>query len=183
MKGTRQKVSILFIVALLLVFVHLVNTTLDGALNQFGVIPRSLESLHHLFFAPFIHVSWGHLYNNLLGLAVFSVLCLLRSTGFYLVNSLTIIIVSGLVVWVAGRTASHIGASGWVFGLWSLSIATAWFDRRLGNIFIAMLVIVFYSGLAYGVLPNDPGVSFEMHLAGAVAGVVAAFLYSPRSQQ
>lgn len=46
-----------------------------------------------------------------------------------------------------------------------------------------MIAIVFCGGLAYGVLPNDPGISFEMHLAGAMAGVVTAFLYSRRLQQ
>lgn len=178
MKAIRHKGWILLIVALLLVGVHIINSTMGGGLNQFGVIPRSIESLHHILFAPFIHIGWGHLYNNLIGLGILSALCLLRSPGFYIVNSLIIIVVSGLLVWVFGRTASHIGASGWVFGLWSLSIAIAWFDRRFSNIVIAMIVIVFYGGLAYGILPNDPKISFEMHLAGAVAGVLAAFIYS-----
>ena len=179
MKSIRSKALVLTVVALALTIIHLLNSQMDGVLNQYGVIPRSVDHLHQILFAPFIHIGWGHLFNNLLGLAVFGSLCLLRSIRFYAINSLIIIVVvGGLLVWVFGRPASHLGASGLVFGLWSLSIAIAWFDRRFGNIVVAMIVIFFYSGLAYGILPGDPGISFEMHLAGAVAGVLSAFLYS-----
>lgn len=75
------------------------------------------------------------------------------------------------------RTASHIGASGWVFGLWSLSIAMAVFDRSLKNIVIALIVVFLYGGMIYGVLPGDPRISFEAHIFGAIAGVLCAFFY------
>ncbi len=80
------------------------------------------------------------------------------------------------MVWLFARPAIHIGASGWIFGLWSLTIAMAWFDRRFINIVIAVFVIFFYGGMFYGVLPGRPGVSFESHLFGAVAGVICALL-------
>jgi len=94
-----------------------------------------------------------------------------------------IIAVGGLLVWVFGRSASHVGASGWIFGLWSLCVATAWFDRRFGNILLAVLVLFFYGSMILGVLPGDPAVSFEMHLAGAIAGVLCAFSYTVRGRQ
>ena len=81
----------------------------------------------------------------------------------------------GLLVWLFARNALHIGASGWIFGLWSLCIATAWYDRKFINILIALLVVFLYGGMLFGVLPNDPRISFESHFFGAIAGVVCAF--------
>jgi len=171
------RLKVISVVFLLLITVHILNIVLDGQLGQYGVIPRTTGSLLHIFTAPFIHGNVGHLLNNLVGIAVFSAFCLVRSIRFYLASSLFIIIVSGILIWIFGRTASHIGASGWIFGLWSLSIAIAWFDRRFINIAIAFLVLFFYGGMIYGVLPSDPGISFEAHLFGAASGVICAFLY------
>lgn len=167
------------LIAALLFFisaVHVVNVLLGGSLNQYGVIPRNMGSLFHIVTAPFIHGSLGHLINNLMGLSIFSALCLLRSIRFYLLSSLFIIVVGGLLVWLFGRSASHIGASGWIFGLWSLSIANAVFDRSFQNILVAVLVVFLYGGMIYGVLPSGQYISFEGHLFGAVAGIACAFL-------
>lgn len=92
-----------------------------------------------------------------------------------MVSSLIIIVLTGLLVWVFARKAVHIGASGWVFGLWSLSIAIAFFQRSFVNIAIAVFVLFFYGGMIYGVLPQDRYVSFESHLFGAIAGIVCAY--------
>jgi len=178
MIGTlKLRVKLLVALQALLLAVHLVNILLDGQLSQYGVIPRSLDSGFHIITAPFIHGSWGHLLNNLVGLSVFSAFCLLRSVRFYLLSSAFIIVLSGGLIWLFARSASHIGASGWVFGLWSLSIAMAFFDRSFTNILIALLLVFFYGGMIYGVLPADPGVSYEAHLFGVVAGVVCAFFF------
>ena len=162
---------------LLLVSVHLINTFFSGSLAQYGVIPRSTDSLWHIFTAPFIHASWTHLWGNLIGISIFSAFCLTRSIRFYVFASIFVITMSGLGVWLFARTASHIGASGWIFGLWSISIAMAIFDRSLKTIVIALIVIFLYGGMIYGLLPNNPDVSFEAHIFGAVAGVICAYFY------
>ncbi len=174
----RLRLRVISLLLLLLIAVHMLNMHLDGYLGRFGIMPRSLGHWYHILTAPFIHANYVHLMNNLMGLTVFGSLCLLRSIRFFLYSSVVIILLSGTLVWLFGRSALHIGASGWIFGLWSLSIATAWFDRRLLNILLAILVVVFYGGMAYGVMPTDPRVSFESHLAGAIAGVVAAFAFA-----
>ena len=171
------KVKLLAAVWGLLIAVYIANILLHGQLNQYGVIPRSLEHSFHIVTAAFIHGSWGHLLNNLFGLGVFSAFCLLRSIRFYLLSSVFIILLSGAMVWVFARSASHIGASGWVFGLWSLSIAMALFDRSVNNILIALLLVFFYGGMIYGVLPTVAQLSYEAHLSGAVAGVICAFFH------
>lgn len=161
-----------------IVAVHAVNTMMDGGLNRFGIYPRSTDSWFHIFTAPFIHGDVTHLVNNLLTLSILGGLCLVRSPRFFLCSSLFIITLSGLLVWLFARTGSHIGASGWIFGLWGLTLAMAWFDRRFVNILVALFVFMFYGGLIYGVLPTDSRISFEAHLFGAISGVVFAFVFT-----
>lgn len=160
--------------------VHIINRLFDGYFFSYGVIPRNIDQLPFILTAPFIHSSWAHLVNNMIGLSIFSALCLLQSIRFYLACSVFIIICSSLLVWLFGRDAMHIGASGWVFGLWSLCIALAWYERSVKNIAVGLVVIVFYGGMAHGLLPTSPEVSFEYHLFGALAGMASAAIYAKK---
>lgn len=154
--------------------VQLLNVFTGGSLVALGIHPREPYGLLGVFLSPFIHGSWWHLFNNTLGFVIFSGLILTRGLPFYIKASAVIVIVGGLLVWLFGRQAVHIGASGWVFGLWSLCIALAWFERSVINVVIAVGVIVFYGGMIIGVLPGNPYISFESHAFGALAGVMAA---------
>lgn len=177
--------KIKFVVGLctLMIVVHIVNVLLAYNLNRYGIYPRQVSSIWTIFTAPFLHGSAYHLINNLIGLCLFSAFYFLHSLRRYLYSSIFIITFTGLLVWLFGRNAIHIGASGWVFGLWSLCIATAWFERRFLNILIAFFVILFYGGVIYGVLPRDASVSFESHLFGVIAGIVCAYINSKRKLQ
>lgn len=171
-----QRFKIVLTVCGVLSLVHVVNMALGGQLNQFGILPRDTNSLPYIYSSPLLHGNLSHLVNNLIGLAIFSWLCLLRTIRLYVWSSLFIITFTGILVWLFGRPAMHIGASGWIFGLWSLSIALAWFDRRPLNILIALVVVFLYGGMIYGVLPQDASISFEAHFFGAISGVLAAWL-------
>ncbi len=156
--------------------VHIANIATGFQLIQYGIKPHVINSLPGIYAAPFLHGGLDHLLNNLVGFAIFSWLCMMRTIRLYDWSSLFIITTSGLMIWFLGRPAVHIGASGWIFGLWSLSIALAWFDRRALNIFIAIVVVFLYGGMVYGVLPGNPRISFEAHLFGALSGILAAWL-------
>lgn len=161
----------------LMATIQLVNFQLEGALERYGILPRSTDNLPNIFSAPFVHASNSHLLSNIFGLLVFGSLVAFRSRWLFVWGSLFIISVSGGMAWLIGREALHIGASGWIYGLWSLTIGIAWFDRRLINIAIALVVLVVYGSMSYGLLPLQPTVSFEMHIAGAIAGVICAYCY------
>lgn len=176
MRRLSSKFRWLFLFAGIMVAAQVFNWAFNGWLYQFGLVPRQVGSLPGIYIAPFLHGSLVHLINNLFGFFIFSSLLFVHSLQRYLWSSFFIVTLTGILVWCFGRSALHIGASGWIFGLWSLTIATAWFDRRFINILIAVAVIFFYGGMLWGVLPTDPGVSFESHLFGAFAGVVCAFM-------
>jgi membrane associated rhomboid family serine protease len=171
-----KKLRFLVWLCALLIGVHIVNILVHYQLNRYGIYPRHWQSLWTIFAAPFLHGSIYHLVNNLIGLCLFSGFYLIHSLRRYVYSSLVIIVVTGLLVWLFGRNAIHVGASGWVFGLWGLCIATAWFERRPMNILIACVVVIFYGGVIYGVLPRDAGVSFESHFFGVFAGIFSAYL-------
>lgn len=179
----REPIKLLFLLCMLMVGVHVINLLTQGMLFQLALHPRDIQSLPFIYTSPWIHGNWQHLINNLLGFIIFSTLCLIRGVPFYIKSSLLIITFTGLLVWAFARGAHHVGASGWIFGLWSLSIALAWFQRNLLNFVIAVFVAFFYGGMIYGVLPNDPLVSFESHFFGAISGVFTAYLMTRKKRR
>ena len=176
-RATLRDLSLVLGVIVLMAIVLLVDDRSAAQLRQFGILPRSTGHWWHVLSAPFIHGSYSHLASNAAGLLVFGSLTILRSRWLFLTGSVFIIIMGGSLVWLFGRPALHFGASGWVYGLWALTIAIAWFDRKILSIFVALLVLIFYGGMSYGLLPMEPSVSFEMHIAGGLAGVLCGFLY------
>ena len=162
------------------VLVYIANVALNGYIAKFGILPRDMATWYHIFFSPFIHGSTTHLVNNMIGFSVLAGVCLIRSLSLFFWNSVGIIVIGGALVWVFGRESFHIGASGWIFGLWSLAIATAWFNRKFIYIVAAIAVLFFYGGMFFGMLPSDPRISFEAHLFGAIAGVICAAISGKR---
>ena len=160
--------------------VHVIDLFLGGSLKSFGIQPREIGSAYTIATAPWLHADFVHLGSNLAAFVVLGSLVLLQGLRYFVKASALIILLGGTLVWLLGRGSIHIGASGWIFGLWSLVIALAWFDRSPRNIAIALAVVFFYGGMVFGVLPTAGYISFESHLFGAMAGVFAAFTLSKK---
>jgi membrane associated rhomboid family serine protease len=163
-----------------MIAVHVVNMFTGGYLNSFGIEPREIGSAYTIATAPWLHADLGHLGSNLAAFVVLGSLVLLQGLRYFVKASAVIIILGGALVWLLGRDSTHIGSSGWIFGLWSLVIALAWFDRSPRNIAIALAIVFFYGGMVFGVLPTASYISFESHLFGAIAGIFAAFTLSKK---
>lgn len=69
----------------------------------------------------------------------------------------------------------HIGASGLIYGISAFLIFFGLLRRDFLSLLISIGVMVAYGGIFYGILPTDPGISWESHLAGALVGMVTAF--------
>ncbi len=178
-KRFLRRFNLLFVLAVMMIGIQLVSIVIQNTLIGFGIIPREIAAIPNILTAPFIHGSWTHLMNNLLGLFIFGSLCLVRSKQLFVFSSVYIIIVGGLLVWSFGRPVAHIGASGWVFGLWAVCICSAFIEKNLISIIIAFFVIAFYGSMIYGLLPGSPRISFESHVFGAVAGFFS-LVYRPK---
>lgn len=68
----------------------------------------------------------------------------------------------------------HIGASGLVFGWFGFLVTRGVVDRSPVTLISALLVGLIYGSIVWGVVPGQPGVSWEAHLFGAIAGAVAS---------
>lgn len=151
-------------------------------LEVLGLKPRTLGGVPGIVAMPFLHSNLSHIIGNTIPLVFLLVLV----TGSR-ANSLQVIVgislLGSLLLWLFGRNANHIGASLLVFGLASFLIFSGIFEKRFKSIVLSVLVAFIYgTTLITGVLPTQPGVSWDGHLAGAVAGAIIAWsLVKPKT--
>jgi len=145
--------------------------------NAFGLTPRKLVGAVGIVTMPFLHANWGHLLSNTDPLLVLLVL-LVGSKARSWATVVEIMLVGGVLLWVFGRSATHVGASGLIFGLVAFLIASGVFERRIIPLIVSLIVGFLYGGTLFsGVLPvGNSGISWDGHLCGAIAGVIVAWL-------
>jgi membrane associated rhomboid family serine protease len=175
--------GIVWLVATLWV-VHLADVVLPIDFNLYGLVPRTAWGLIGIPLMPLLHASWGHLLGNTIPLCIL-LFILLGSRCDYMEVILSIIIGGGVLLWCFGRSAVHVGASGFVYGLVAFLIASGFLDRKPVSILVALLVGFLYGAtLLFGVLPIvGTAVSWEGHLFGAIAGVGAAFALAKNASE
>ncbi|MEM9165252.1 MAG: rhomboid family intramembrane serine protease [Cyanobacteria bacterium P01_F01_bin.4] len=153
-----------------------------GSLDSYGIVPRQLMGLRGIVFAPFLHGNFEHLIANTLPLVTLSWLVMVREISDWVWVTLLAALVAGLGTWLVGASTSvHIGASGLIFGYVGFLLMRGYFERSVVAIAFSLLVILFYGGILWGVLPSQPGISWEGHLFGFVGGVIAARLLARKS--
>lgn len=166
-------VSIGFVV--LLWMVEIADRTTPGSLERYGIRPRTDEGLGGIVAAPLLHAGWGHLEANTGPLLVLGFLVAVVSTARFVGVLAWSWLVSGIGVWLVGAENSvTVGASGLVFGLLTYLLVAGFLERRPVGILVAVAVFLIYGSVLLGVLPGQPGISWQGHLFGAVGGVVAA---------
>lgn len=155
--------------------IELVDTVLlDDELQGNGIVPRDLSGIDGIAYAPFLHLGWPHLIANTVPFLVLGGLVSLWGWRRWLAVTLIVIVIGGAATWLVARSAIHIGASGLVFGYFGFLLAAVFYERRLWPVVPAVIAIVAYgSAVVTGLAPTD-GVSWEGHLLGAIAGVLAA---------
>jgi membrane associated rhomboid family serine protease len=142
-----------------------------------GIYPRKIGGLKGILFSPLIHADWKHLVDNsmpvlLLSLALFY---FYRDIAYKI--WLLIYLIGGILLWAVGRPAYHIGASGLIYGLAAFLFLSGVLRRVRSLMAISLLVVFWYGGMVWGLLPFDFEVSFEAHITGAVAGIILAVVY------
>ncbi len=157
--------------------IQVINWALGYRLNlAFGLIPRHIGGIDGIFGMPVLHASFSHLMSNTPPLVLMGTLLALTATRALLLVNAVIIALGGALVWLFGSNAIHIGASGLVFGWFGFLVARGVVDRSPVTLGAAFLVALVFGSIIWGVLPGQPGVSWEAHLFGALAGAVAALV-------
>ena len=145
-------------------------------IESFGLVPRRLFGLAGIVTMPFLHASLAHLLSNTAPLLVLlSLLAGSKADSRIIVAA--IIVQNGALLWLMGRGGtSHIGASGLVFGLAVFLIVSGFLERRFVPLAISIVVMLMYgSSLISGIIPWQPGISWDGHLFGGIAGASTAW--------
>ena len=142
--------------------------------ERFGVRPRQLAGLPGILFAPLLHDGFGHLLANSLPMLILLTVMLHLYPNAALKVLPAVYFGPGIAVWLFARGSDHIGASGLVYGLVSYIFAAGLIRRDARAIAATLLVCLLYGALVWGVLPIQPGVSWETHLSAALIGLALA---------
>ena len=181
--STQRKYSIFILPVLfilVLFVVEWIEHTYGMRFAKYGVLPRTLEGLKGVLLSPFIHSDWKHLTNNALPLFV-----LTATLGFFYKGIAKEVflwswLMSGLWLWAIGRPSFHIGASGLLYALASFLFFSGFIRKHTKLMSISMFVVFLYGGMVWGIFPMTKHISWEGHLAGALAGLILAYWFKDK---
>jgi len=142
-----------------------------------GVYPHHLKGLPGILFSPFIHSDFGHLISNSLPIFILSAMLVYFYRQISYRIFIQLYLLAGICVWLAGREAWHIGASGVVYALATFHFVSGIIRNDVRLLTLSVIVVFLYGGLVWGMLPIRPEILWEGHLWGAISGVVLAFYY------
>ncbi|HEY5125497.1 MAG TPA: rhomboid family intramembrane serine protease [Ignavibacteria bacterium] len=146
-------------------------------LGIYGVEPKVIKGLTGIITSPLIHADFEHLFSNTISLFLLT----FGMFYFYRRPSLKVFTIiylgTGLLVWIFGRPAFHIGASGLIYGFASYLFFMGVFRRDKGAMALSLLMVFLYGSLVWGLFPVDQRISFESHISGAVLGLLCAIIF------
>jgi len=180
-KKEFNKIKDSFLISLLFVAVMWgifgVETLFNLDFGDYGVYPRTVSGLKGIFLYPFVHGDILHLFNNSVPLLVLGTMLFYFYRKISWEVSIYIWVASGLWLWIIGRPSYHIGASGFVYGLAAFLFFSGLIRRNANLLTLSLLVVFLYGSLIWGIFPIEEHISWEGHLAGALAGTVTAWFY------
>lgn len=184
----RKKMLLSMIIPLVFISLMWILKTIevlfDFEMTHLGILPLTLNGIPGIVLSPFVHDDFRHLFNNTLPLFF------LASALFYFYSDIAIKIsvwtwfLTGLFVWLAGRTAWHIGASGLVYGLASFLFFSGIIRRYFRLVALSLLIVFLYGSMVWGIFPDVyKNVSWESHMLGFISGIVLAVVYRNKGPQ
>jgi membrane associated rhomboid family serine protease len=173
----RSGIKLLVALVALMWLSEAVDTALHGRLDQYGIVARTPEGLLGILTAPFLHLGFGHLISNTLPLVTLGLLIAVGGALRLFSVTAIVVVLGGFGTWLISPPHTiTIGASGLVFGYAVYLVARGLFNWRVSQVLIGVVVVLVWgSALLGGLLPQD-GISWQGHLCGAIAGLLAAWV-------
>ncbi|MEN9444319.1 MAG: hypothetical protein RIS47_1209 [Bacteroidota bacterium] len=167
---------------LFITFIHLYSQLAETDLGWLGIHPRQFRWLPTILTYPLIHGGWEHLFNNSAPLLVLITILNYQYPENFSRIFWILYFSSGLGLWLIGASAVHIGASGIVYGLVFFLFLAGILDTRQQSKIFALIIVLLYGSVVWGLLPIDPKISWEGHIAGALSGLSLALIYAKKPQ-
>lgn len=146
--------------------------------RPWAVAPLESAGLLGILGAPLLHGSVQHLGANSFALLILGTLAGSVYPKATLRAFPLLWIGSGLGAWLLGDIGSrHLGASGITHGLMFLVFVLGLLRRDRPAIAAGLIAFLFYGSMLITILPHEPGVSWQSHMGGALAGIVSALLF------
>jgi membrane associated rhomboid family serine protease len=180
----KREVYLSAVYALILTFlawvVLIVSVVFSLNFRQYGLRPLEPEGLIGIFTMPLLHSGWDHLVSNTPPLFVlfFGLFLFYKKTSWRIL--LYLYVISGFLTWLMGRSSTHIGASGLVYGLASFHFVSGVIKKVPRQQAFALLVAFLYGGFVWAFFPTlyrETNISWEGHLSGLITGIILAFYF------
>lgn len=176
--------ALLFSILAVMWLVEMINSLDNGALDTDGLYPRNVARLWGVLTFPFIHASFSHLLDNTIPFLFLGAIIALRGAARLGFITLFVILVGGLGTWlVSPAYPPTVGASGVVFGYAAYLLARGFFDRRLWEVVVGGIVAVVWGAALVASLVPQAHISWQAHLCGGIAGILAAWILSSRDRR
>lgn len=189
MKPELRRILLALIFPLFLLFIlyviRFLESGMDWNFTHWGIYPRTLKGVIGIFSHPLVHSSWTHLLANTFPLMFLSwcIFYFYRDLGAVIL--LFVWIVGGFFTFIIGQPGWHIGASGLIYSLAFFLFFSGFIKRLIPLIAISLLVTFLYGGLVWNMFPTfaAENTSWEGHLSGAMAGIIASVLFRNEGPQ
>ncbi len=174
---TSLKISLWVVAIIWIVFI--LNYIFVVDFRAYGIRPRDIYGLIGIPLSPFLHGNYEHIISNSIPLFFLTLTIVQFYKKLWLPVTIFSIFVGGFAVWLfAQSNSNHIGASGVIFSYIGFLLFSGIFRRSFKSILIGIIVFLLYGGALWnGIIPNQPGVSWQGHLFGAIAGIFVAYIY------
>lgn len=164
--------------------VEIINSLDNQQLNSDGLYARNVDRLWGILTFPFIHANFAHLFDNTIPFVFLGAIIALRGAARLGFITAFVIVVGGIGTWlIAPAYPATVGASGVVFGYAGYLLARGFFDRRLWELVIGGIVAVVWGAALIASLVPHANISWQAHLCGGIAGVLAAWVLSARDRR
>lgn len=159
----------------------LVQEFQEVRLNFLGIIPKRIDGLAGIATTIFVHSNLDHILSNSIPFIILAWALFYFYSEFSIKALVLMWLTTGLYVWIIGEpNGVHVGASGLVYALAAFHIASSLLRKVYAIMAFALLVVFLYGSMVWGFFPElfpKQNISWESHLMGTVAGIVAAFYF------
>jgi membrane associated rhomboid family serine protease len=176
-----QGITLLVGIVAVMWVVEVINSIDSNNLSADGIYARNVGRIWGIFTSPFLHAGFPHLIDNTIPFVFMGLIIAIRGAARLAVVTGIVIVIGGLGTWLIAPAGSDtIGASGVVFGYATYLLTRGLFDRSPLELLTGAVVGAVWGGALLASLVPHYGVSWQAHLCGAVAGVLAAWLLAER---